>query len=56
MDFFMEMQKKLLVLVQLILHVMIKGIGLRPRPVFKCPYCKSPMVILGFRRTVFKSG
>ncbi|MBW1857389.1 MAG: IS91 family transposase [Deltaproteobacteria bacterium] len=48
--------KKLLSLVQLILHVMIKGIGLRPRPVFKCPCCKSPMVILGFRQAVFKSG
>jgi len=27
----------------------IEGIEQRPRPVFKCPYCKSPMVILGFR-------
>ena len=48
--------KKLLVLVQLILHIMIKGIGLRPRPVFKCPWCKSPMVILGFRQTAWKPG
>jgi len=40
----------------LILHVVIKGIELRPRPVFKCPLCKSPMVILGFRLTAWESG
>jgi hypothetical protein len=40
--------KKILFLVQLILYVKIKEIGQRPRPVFKCPCCKSPMVILGF--------
>ena len=48
--------KKLLVLVQLILHVMVKEIKQRPRPVFKCPFCMSPMVVLGFRQAVFKSG
>ena len=48
--------KKLLFLVQLILHVVIKEIELRPRPVFRCPCCKSPMVILGFRRAVWGSG
>ncbi len=48
--------KKSLFLVQLILHVVIKGIELRPRPVFKCPLCKSPMVILGFRLTAWESG
>ena len=48
--------KKMLFLVQLILHVVIKGIELRPRPVFKCPCCKSPMVILGFRQTAWKPG
>jgi len=48
--------KKLLFLVQLILHVVIKGIKQRPRPVFKCPCCKSPMVILGFRRHTWKPG
>lgn len=48
--------KKLLSLVQLILHVVIKGIKQRPRPVFKCPRCQSPMVILGFRRPVWESG
>ncbi len=48
--------KKLLSLVQLILHVVIKGIEQRPRPVFKCPCCKSTMVILGVRQTSWKSG
>ena len=40
---------KLLFLVQLILHVQIKKMVPRPRPVFKCPCCKSPMQIVGFR-------
>jgi len=40
--------KKLLSLIQLILHVFIKVIKQRSRPVFKCP-CKSSMVIMGFR-------
>ena len=40
--------KKLLFLVQMILHVMIKPVKHRKRPVFQCPRCKSPMVILGF--------
>ena len=48
--------KRLLFLVQLILQVVIKGIKQRPRPVFKCPCCKSPMVIMGFRRTAWKPG
>ncbi len=48
--------KKMLFLVQLILHVVIKGIELRPRPVFKCPCCKSPMAILGFRKAAWKPG
>jgi hypothetical protein len=48
--------KKLLLLVQLILHVVIKEIELRSRPVFKCPCCKSSMVIVGFRHSVWKSG
>jgi hypothetical protein len=37
--------KKLLSLVQLILHVFIKEITQRSRPTFKCPKCQSPMVI-----------
>ncbi|MBC2705988.1 MAG: transposase [Desulfobacula sp.] len=48
--------KKLLFLIQLILHVVIKGIELRPRPVFKCPLCKTPMVVLGFRQAIWGSG
>ena len=40
---------KLLFLVQLILHVQIKKMVPRPRPVFKCPCCKSAMYIVGFR-------
>jgi len=47
--------KKLLLLIQLILHVCLKEIEQRPRPVFKCPRCKTPMVILGFR-TAWKPG
>jgi len=43
--------KKLLQLVQLILHFGLNGLSDRSRPVFKCPSCKSPMVILGFRST-----
>jgi len=48
--------KKLLFLVQLVLHVSIKLIKHRPRPVFKCPRCKSPMKILGFCSSAFASG
>jgi len=48
--------KKILLLVQLILHVVMKGIEQRLRPVFKCPCCKSPMAILGFRRIAWESG
>ena len=48
--------KKLLSLIQLILHVFIKVIKQRPRPVFKCPCCKSPMVIMGFRQAAWGPG
>jgi hypothetical protein len=48
--------KKLLSLVQLILHVVIKEIGHRTRPVFNCPYCKAVMVILGFRQPAWTPG
>jgi len=54
--FFHGNAKKRLLLVQLILHVVIKGIKQRPRPVFKCPCCKSAMVILGFRYNAWKAG
>jgi len=41
--------KKILFLVQLVLHVKIMDLPTRPRPCFKCPCCKSPMIVLGFR-------
>ena len=41
--------KKLLSLVQLVLHVGIQKNELRSRPAFKCSRCKSPMVVIGFR-------
>jgi len=48
--------KKLLSLVQLVLQVVIEKIKQRPRPVFKCPCCQSPMIIMGFRRPPWESG
>ncbi len=48
--------KKLLSLVQLILQVVIEVIIQRPRPVFKCSCCQSPMIIMGFRQPAWKSG
>ena len=48
--------KKILSLVQLILQVVIRGIELRPKPAFKCPCCKSTMVIIGFRQTAWEPG
>ncbi|MCP3924942.1 MAG: IS91 family transposase [Desulfobacterales bacterium] len=48
--------KKLLLLVQLILFVKIKEIEQRSRPVFKCPCCKSSMIIYGYRYSIDKPG
>jgi len=48
--------KKLLTLVQLILHVFLKKIEYRPRPTFKCPRCKTPMIIVGFGRPLQRPG
>jgi len=48
--------KKLLSLVQLILHVMLEANPTRPRPVFKCPCCKAAMRITTFRRPLWLSG
>jgi len=48
--------KKLLSLVQLILQVVIEKIKQRPMPVFKCPCCQSPMIIMGFRKPAWESG
>ena len=41
--------KRLLILVQLILHVLIKTAPPKSRPEFKCPKCKSPMDIKTIR-------
>lgn len=48
--------KKYLSLVKLVLHVIIEAGAPRPRPVFKCPKCRSPMHILGFIRPAWQSG
>ena len=48
--------KKLLKLVQLILHVMIEATPPRPRPVFHCSCCKAVMKITAFRRPAWSSG
>lgn len=48
--------KKLLFIVQLILHVKMKETEQRARPVFRCPRCKSPMVTLGFRQVSGRPG
>ncbi len=48
--------KKLLVVVQLILRVFLPVIKERPRPVFKCPCCQTPMIILGFRYPGLEAG
>ena len=48
--------KKLLRLVQLVLHVRLSESVQRPRPAFKCPCCKSPMIILGFSYRAWKPG
>ena len=48
--------KKTLQLVQLILHVKLGADPRRPRPVVKCPRCRTPMIILGFRYAAWKPG
>ncbi len=48
--------RKLLVLIQLTLKVMITARHIRSRPVFSCPRCQSPMRILGFIRPAWASG
>ena len=48
--------KKLLSLVQMVLHVLIQACAQRPRPVFKCPKCQAPMQITAFRRPAWASG
>jgi len=48
--------KRRLSLVQLVLRVVIEAAAPRPRPVFKCPRCQSPMHITGFIRPAWQSG
>jgi len=48
--------KKLLSLVQLILRVVITVRIPRPRPVFTCTRCQSPMHILGFIKPSWSPG
>jgi len=48
--------KRLLSLVQLVLHVLINAAAPRSRPVFTCPKCKAPMHITGFVRPAWQSG
>jgi hypothetical protein len=48
--------KKLLFLVQLVLHVLMQACVPRPRPAFKCPVCQSPMKIKAFTRPARASG
>ncbi|MFQ5631110.1 MAG: IS91 family transposase [bacterium] len=48
--------KRVLQLVQLILHVMLEAKPLRPRPVIPCPCCRAAMMITAFRRPAWASG
>jgi hypothetical protein len=48
--------KKLLSLVQMVLHVLIESGSIRTRPAFKCPRCKVPMHIIAFRPPGWASG
>jgi hypothetical protein len=48
--------KKTLKLVQLVLRVIIEIITPRPRPVFKCPHCQSPLTIIGFIHPYWQPG
>jgi len=48
--------KKLLALVQLVLHVLIESCAPRPRPAFKCPKCQTPMQIVAFMPPARPSG
>jgi hypothetical protein len=48
--------KKLLQLVQLILHVRLAAAIARTRPAVKCPRCRSLMIIKGFRYAAWNPG
>jgi hypothetical protein len=47
--------KKLLKLVQMVLQIMIQ-ICSRPRPVFRCPLCHAPMLVLGISSLIRSPG
>ena len=48
--------KRQLTLVQLILQVVIHHSGARPRPVFRCPRCQSPMRRVALIRPAWRFG
>jgi len=48
--------KKIRLLIQIILRVVIDKVPIRPRPVFKCKLCKSQMTIVKFRKPAYNSG
>lgn len=48
--------KRILSLVQMVLHVIIENVKLRPRPAFLCPCCKSPMMVIGFVKRAWNPG
>jgi hypothetical protein len=54
--FFHGNAKRMLLLVQMVLHVIIERVELRPRPAFICPCYKTPMKVLGFQTKVWDSG
>jgi len=48
--------KNLLSLLKVIFRLVIDGVKPRSRPVFKCPFCQSPMVIVKVLKAVWESG
>ena len=48
--------KKLPSLVQMVFQVMLESCASRPRPVFMCPMCKTPMEIITFISTAWATG
>lgn len=48
--------KKIRLLVQLLLHVVIRPQAPRPRPLFACPCCNQPMRVVAFRNDYHRPG
>ena len=48
--------KRRLMLVQLVLKVMLQAAAPRPRPMFLCPKCRSPMAVVAVCRPAWTSG